>query len=377
MSITWQFSPMDNWFFRDSKPMNAGESVWSESIFPPTGKTLQGAIRTAILDYKNINYHKFKTDNETQKLIGGMDNLGLMKLTGPWIQKDDITYYPIPLDIVKNKKTGVYNFLTPSQEALECDLGMVKMPAIEDSGYKTIENHFIDKEGMRKLLQGDLEQINNHILPLFTKKIGEKALTDKEPKVGLARDYKTRKVIEGMLFAISPVRPRENVTLAISISGLEDKHLPPDNFLQLLGGEGKLAHIKQSSKLSHPEAQLTESKDIIKFRMILTTHALMTEKGWLPNNFQKVSTKSGDIWQGVINNIPINIITACIGKPFKMGGWNHMDHKARPLISYVPAGSVYFCETSIKYKDQLQTLHNSKIGDQTEYGFGHVLFGKW
>lgn len=381
---------MDSWFFRDSKPMNAGESGWLESVFPPTGQTLQGAIRTAIIENKKISYEDFLEKDPTtdeiknlQSRIGNASNLGEMQLSGSWIQKPESLYYPIPLDFVKNSISKSYAFLKPSTDPLDCDLGTVRMPAMEGSGYKAMENYFIDKNGMEKLLQGESSGIANHICPLFSDSPEKDALADREPKVGLARNNQTRKAIEGMLFAIAPIRPRKDINLVISIDGLEDDDLPAGDFLQPLGGEGKLAHVRNiQDEIEHPKSPLLDSSySIIRFKMILTTHALMPEEGWLPKDFVENTSSSYKIWQGELGSetdkIPIDIITACIGKPFKIGGWNHAEKKAKPLESYVPAGSVYFCETVVENKEKLLKLHNSKIGNQTAYGFGHILLGQW
>jgi CRISPR-associated protein Cmr3 len=51
MSVLWRFTPLDTLFFRDGRPFNAGETVWLESLFPPSGRTLQGVIRSAIIEY--------------------------------------------------------------------------------------------------------------------------------------------------------------------------------------------------------------------------------------------------------------------------------------------------------------------------------------
>lgn len=51
--------------------------------------------------------------------------------------------------------------------------------------------------------------------------------------------------------------------------------------------------------------------------------------------------------------------------------------RPKPLRSFIPAGSVFFCEAEADQEEAVRTLHNSKIGQETEYGFGHILIGKW
>lgn len=378
MTISWQFNAMDNLFFRDSRPMTAGESAWIESVFPPTGRTLQGAIRTAIIDYQNIDYKDFSKDPQLQKEIGDSNSMGQLDLTGPWIIKQDKLYYPVPLDLVKNKQNE-YALLIPSIEPIKSDLGNTYLPSIKGQGYKTIENHFISEQALQNLLEGKIPKgLKNEIIQCVATSIDDTALADREPKVGLARNNQSRTAREGMLFAIAPIRPRENIRISINIDGLiKDKH-PTESFLQRLGGEGKLSHINIQQATLLPQENIQKKEDEIRFKVIFTTNALMPTKGWLPEGFIQVTDeRKAEYWQGELNNIAIDIITACIGKPFKQGGWDHINHQARPLLSYVPAGSVYFCKAKPEDEEKIRALHGSKIGKDTEYGFGHILIGKW
>ena len=379
MTTTLQLDAMDTLFFRDSRPMNAGESAWIESMFPPTGRTLQGAIRTAILDYIEESYESFQSNEQLVEEIGDAHSLGLLELTGPWFKQQDTIYFPAPLDLVKNQDDE-YQLLTPSKTPIECDLGNVHLPAVEGSGYKAQESKYISNIGMQTLLEGT---INNDISKQITKRVNdtpaETALADREPKVGLARNNQTRTNREGMLFAIAPIRPRQGVSLCINIENLPQGKFPTNPLLQRLGGEGKLSHIESIAPLTMPSACMNEIGNEVRFKMVLTTNALMPNQGWLPDGFQLTTTSDGtaQTWQGNISGICLEIITACIGKTVKQGGWDHQNHQSRPLQSFVPAGSVYYCKCSKEDKQKIHALHGCKIGNETEYGFGHILIGQW
>ena len=262
-NVTWQFDAMDSLFFRDSRPMTAGESAWIESVFPPTGRTLQGAIRTAILDYLKVDYENYKKDTQLKQEIGDHQSIGTLKLAGPWLQKDQTIYYPVPLDLVKNKQKN-YGLLTPSVTGIESDIGYVAMSQIKGIGYKTIENKYISQQAMQALLDG---KVDNSLKNQFINCIAddpldfeENALADREPKVGLARDNQTRTAREGMLFAIAPIRLRQEVSIVININGLTEDRYPTSSFLQRLGGEGKLSHVNVLESIQHPLASVNETE---------------------------------------------------------------------------------------------------------------------
>ena len=67
------------------------------------------------------------------------------------------------------------------------------------------------------------------------------------------------------------------------------------------------------------------------------------------------------------------------GKVQRVGGWDMAANKPRPVKSLVPAGSVFFCsvENSNDVQAAINALHNQRIGDFTEYGYGHLAVGVW
>jgi len=107
---TWQFNAADSLFFGGGKPMNAGESYWIDSQFPPTGLTLQGAIRTAVLYYTGADIDAFTTGDpclddggSLKNEIGSAKSLGNLKLTGPFLHNNGELLFPAPLDLMSNR----------------------------------------------------------------------------------------------------------------------------------------------------------------------------------------------------------------------------------------------------------------------------------
>ncbi|MGZ5027283.1 MAG: type III-B CRISPR module-associated protein Cmr3 [Methylobacter sp.] len=379
---TWQFTAADSLFFGGGKPMNAGESYWIDSQFPPTGLTLQGAIRTAVLYYTGADIDAFVNGNaclpngggSLKDEIGDAKSLGRLKLTGPFLYHNGELLFPAPLDLISNRH-GQRALLKPADTAAECDLGRIRLPAVKGAGYKVTENSYVSHHDMAKLLNGEADGVEQ--IPLIAENATEKGLADKEPKMGLARNNRTRNSVEGMLFSIAPVRPRPGVGLSLRVQGIEPEHLPQQAFLQKLGGEGKLAGIRVSDKdISMPEARrITQQGETVRFKLVFTQPALMPVNGWLPKSFAQAANK--EYWFGPLNDCEVTIISACIGKPLKLGGWDLKTGSSKTHKAYIPAGSVYFCEAQAKDRESILKLHNTKLGDNCEYGFGHVLVGCW
>ena len=388
MGKLWSFEAMDTLFFRDSRPMNAGESCWIESLFPPTAQTLQGAIRTAILDYLNADIKNFlqgepclENGSSLKDEIGDATSIGALKLTGPFLLKDGEICFPVPLDLVQNRQ-GQFGLLSPSASPIHSDLGCIRFPAISGRGYKTLESKYISLKGLQNLLDAKL----NHIKPisLIADSPDQEAFGDFEPKMGLARNNQLRQNIEGMLFAIAPVRPKPHVKICVEVDGITEDKYPKSYFLQKLGGEGKLAKVLVQEAISLPKHCINEKHDHIYFKIVFITPALIGSNILLPDSkyipSEKNCLNSNDIqplWSGEFQGCTLEVISACVGKPMKISGWNMAERKPKPLRSFIPAGSVFFCRAHHEQLENIKNLHNAKAGEDTEYGFGHMVIGKW
>jgi CRISPR-associated protein Cmr3 len=388
VKTVWKFEALDTLFFRDSRPMNAGESVWIESQFPPTGRTLQGAVRTAVLNHQAVTYHDFLNASEPHPLkteIGDADSLGKLSLTGPILSKEDLSFFPAPLDLVCSQQGGETSFalLKPATRPVLSDLGRIRFPRLSKDagpGYKPLSGYCVDQSGMERLLKSNIDaELFSHLRLLASSNRYDNPIICREPKMGLARDNLKKTAKEGNLYAIAPVRPTHAVQIAVSVEGLKESLYPPDIFVQRLGGEGKMASVTvEPGDWKLPKPDISEDENEIRFKIVCITPADMPGDGWLPDeDFRDSESEEGIGWMVNAHGASFEIISACIGKPFRQGGWNHAIRFPRPLCSFVPPGSVYFCRAAINQKSNVLALHGEKLGRQTEYGFGLVLVGCW
>lgn len=297
----WQFEALDRLFFRDGRPFNAGEMAWVESQFPPTGQTLQGAVRTAVLAHLGADFKAFGKGwpcvddgkggwRSLKKELGdASSSLGKLDLTGPFVLKGGELMFPAPLDLVKTgSKLGL--LCVDPDRAVECDLGRVCLPRApdpDDRDVKTQEGKYLTYAAMEGYLAGTVAGVKgpaNHedtgatLWPLLAHAARAAALADREPKIGLERNDETRVSEEGMLYSIAFIRPREEISLGICVAGLDGPHV--GERLQALGGEGKLAGICVGLQPQWPTMPAMEVRDgTLRFKLVLTTPALWEAEG--------------------------------------------------------------------------------------------------
>lgn len=394
----WQFAPLDTLFFRDGRPFNAGETVWLNSQFPPSGRTLQGAIRSAIVEHSGMDWISYRAACKPEnaagdplvRAIGTAQDLGEMRLSGPFLLRDREWLLPVPLDLFVAQQ--VYGLLAPSATPVECDLGAVRLPQASVKGLKTQEGKYVTVAVMAELLAGQTANFPSKPSASLWKLFADNpddpeekdALADLEPKVGLGRDNVLRLHKEGMLYSIATVRLREGVTLAMVVAGIDEKLHPSGPFIQRLGGEGKLAKVSISDPPAWPRMPtLIPKAGKLRFKLVLTTPTYFKEC-WRPDGF---ALRENVGWQGswpaittnqeTIELANVTLVSACIGKTVRIGGWDLASNAPRPLEGFVPAGSVYFCEIDAGQMDNVAALHGGHIGLHREYGFGHVLVGTW
>lgn len=404
----WRFEALDRLFFRDGRPFNAGETTWLDSQFPPTGQTLQGTVRTAVLVHLGADFEKFRLGQpcvsdgkgglrSLKDELGKDDSLGKLDLTGPFVCKNGQPLFPSPLDLVKTE-TGSYELLCVDEaNPIKCDLGKVCLPRARVPGVKTQEGRYLTAAAMVSYLAGDVKGVlapaskNDTaatLWPLFANDLEKPGLADREPKIGLEREDATRTAKEGMLYSIAFVRPRDDVSLGLVVSGLDLANTPAGRRVQALGGEGKLAGIEivKDQPMAWPNMPaLNAQNGWLRFKLVVTTPVLFADDGgsWLPEGFNEARSGDTIVYCGSLSSKAgtrirdVRIVSACVGKPQKIGGWNMAANAPRPLTGYIPAGSVYFCQAPEGEITNIKQMHRQKIGLKTEYGFGHVLIGIW
>jgi len=81
---------------------------------------------------------------------------------------------------------------------------------------------------------------------------------------------------------------------------------------------------------------------------------------------------------GKYSGLKLRLLTASIGKPLNIGGFDMKERKPKPMYKAVPAGSVYYFEITEGDIQKVFEIFNQKaISDlYPEQGFGMAYVGK-
>ncbi|MBV5310961.1 type III-B CRISPR module-associated Cmr3 family protein, partial [Chromatium okenii] len=335
------------------------------SLFPPPARTVAGAIRTLIGEQQGVNWNRFADANEyieLKQIIGVGDDLGALKLTGPYPVWNDERLYPAPLHLLA--KDANYRFLEPG-DVVDCDLGKVQLPCIQQplAGAKPLENCWLTAADLQKVLK---QKSPDNVFKA-------KDLYTEEPRLGIARNNQQRTGIDGLLYQTRHLRPRLELAIGVGIAGIPDSYQLQQGIVRL-GGEGRASavSINHEAKAQIELPNLTGNKLLL---MLLTNADFGNQ--WFPPNFKSVEYDGIRKWQGIINGIQLTIECAVIGKAAREGGWDLVKQRPRPVKSLIPAGSVYFCTVVGDVKNAANHLHGCRIGTDTALGRGELVVGTW
>ncbi len=368
----WQFNPLDTWFFREARGFDTSGSNELSSLFPPPARTIAGAMRTLIGEQQGVDWHLFaKSDQyaELKQIIGVGDDLGALKLIGPYPVWNNERLYPAPLHLLAKDEN--YRFLEPG-DAVDCDLGKVQLPRIKDigqplAGAKPLEHCWLNADNLQKVLKQQSPD----------KMFKAKDLYTEEPRLGIARNNQQRTGIDGLLYQTRHLRPNVELAIGVGVMGIPDSWQLQQGIVRL-GGEGRASTVEVNKiampSIASPELSNSSGNHLL---LMLLTHADFG-RDWFPPGFKPIEHNGICKWQGTINSVELTIECAVIGKAVREGGWDLVKQQPRPVKSLIPAGSVYFC--TIKNHDTqaaIKQLHGHHIGNDIALGRGELVVGIW
>ena len=381
--MEWRLYPLDVWFFRGTAPMNAGESIVGESHFPPWPEVIQGFVRTALLVALGVpldvygqavrgNVHAIPEDVQRAfDLVGrGSYDTGQVDIRGPYIicqlaSGDVERWFPAPLDVYPSDD-GQWHAIAPA-DPVECDLGTVRLLSPPLQGNDAPTGKWISQRGLSHYLREE---------PIPYEHVkGETEFYAMEPRIGIARDAATRTAQEGMLYSRQFVRLRESLQdnvaertgIGVQVTGVDEGLQLACAGVHRFGGEGRLTDVEvhrgQGPAFPSP---LPASA----YRLLLLTPARW-HGSWLP----KGSQQADGGWRVAFGGVHTTAVSAALGKPVRIGGWDLVNRRSKPAVACIPAGSVYYLRTD--NPDEVAGLHDRKLDGIPGSGFGHALIGQW
>lgn len=359
MSGQWIFiQPHDVWMFRDSKPFSAQQNFVARSQFPPNPQTMQGVIRSYYLESQGVNWKAYAKGQERQhiyEMVGhaGFDErpptLGNLSVSGPFIASSngvgvELLVYA-PLDLLLDEETQVFENLKP-EENVEFHTNQPFSgwrPLIQPDGFKSAEG-WLSQEQFASYLRGN--PINGRV---------RSTVFDYEDRMGLGMNHRRRSNEQGLLYRARFIRPDDDVGLLVHVN----QQLFPETGFIRIGGESRSATFQVVENFEVPSA-----KQANRFKVVLLTPAYFSG-GYQPQD----SDWTPWVGEG-------KLVSAVVGKPLAISGWDMAHNRPKPLRHFVPSGSVYYFEGG-RMTDRPFTQTPKGVADFGAMGFGSIAIGIW
>lgn len=368
--ISIQMEPVDTLFFRDGTPFSAGSASQEDvgGLFPPHPASVAGALRAALARLNGWTGNGPWPQQLNRTLGDGPDDLGKLSFTGPFLLRGSEPLFPCPRHVLGSREGKAWRprvLLRPGTPVV-CDLGdKVLLPEVppkegdaEAADLNVGEGWWLTRSGLEAVLRGDI--------PPPTEVVPSGDLWREERRIGLERNDATRTAQEGMLYSTRHVRPLPGVALGVRVAGLPATWSLPFGHVVALGGESRLAECREwqgDVAIEMPLAAIEASR---RMTLIALTPIDLDEAINLAG--EPLLTALGDA----------RVISACLSRPQRIGGWDSLTRRPLPLRSVLPAGSVLFCELAETQRLRAAIANGlPRIGERQEWGYGVVALGTW
>lgn len=364
--------PNDVLMFRDGRPFSGGDDHFAKGMFPPAPATFYGAVRSKILSEKYPEYDSFRENKIPDSIkaeIGTPTSDGTLSITNFMLAKRSqsgniIPLFSTPRDLLRVKGEESKYFLLRPEETVKNN-AKINLPnqLINLLWFKTEKvleeiGGFLDLMGMEEYLLGNT--------PL--KIIETQDIYLREERTGIKKNRIRRAVETGALYSVEYFRLKEDIGLLVELEGTIN--FPAEGLLRI-GGDHRSAHYKKVDCLM-PDLEKIKAKVLLNkhFKLILTTPAIF-QKGWLPSWINE------DSLEGVREGIRLKMISAAIGRPIGLGGFDLAKKIPKAMKKAVPAGSVYYFEIEDGSLEGIFDIFwlKSISDEKSKEGFGITLIG--
>jgi CRISPR-associated protein Cmr3 len=273
----------------------------------------------------------------------------------------DEIYLPLPYDCVQEKDSSNENaFCLPlvSREEVKTS-SPVHHYLKSKTPVKKIEGGLLPVTSLKEYLSGTRSKI-----PFC--KIPDCVMI--ESKIGISINRKTGSAEKTKLYNADFLRleteKNKNFSLIISFGGLD---LPKKGMMKL-GGEGKAVHYEEYTTFD--PSIIIPQHDALRFKLYLSTPTVF-KKGWIPEWIDEKTLI------GEYNDLQLELLTASMGKPLHIGGFDIKAGRPKPMRKAVPAGSVYYFKIlDGNFQKAYHEFNHTALSDyNAEEGFGISYMG--
>jgi len=314
----FEIDPLDTLFFRGAEPMEPGETHVQSSEFPPLPITLIGAVRTAALVRAGVTFMpgwNDMVDAGVRTSIGvDIQPPATFRVMGPLFAYHGEPLYPTPADW-RQGEDGRMTRLNPTNAGIagrwgiRHSSGTVSLPwFLGEPSKEAAFTRWVTAQSLAAGDRGDRVSL-----------VEQEKVFATESRVGLALEGRRAK--DGHLYSTSHIRLRSGVTMLFGLDGVPSSVFPDTGLLQW-GGEQRLVQYRGCSGVTLPW-----SDGGSRWLALIPVQANRLDPAVPALHFEGQS-------------VPLS--TWVSGKFRKIGGWNLATRSHKPLISWFPAGSVFY-----------------------------------
>lgn len=371
MIYWYTITPLDVLLFRDAKPFTSGERAWATSVFPPSGHTIAGAIRSMI-------------DRE-------------IKLIGPFLCYHDTLYFSSPLNFVNTDRLVPLAWHTqhPLSEQIIWDesqpnpLVMPPKDLTESAQQQVTEppkyRQYLPVDAIESFLKtGNISKESFTIPGQEAKDLNSEQQPWKiETRSHNAIDAQTKQIKDnGGYFIENAIRLLPNWKIAIGL----DLDIPTPAAIRL-GGEGHRAILQECPAL-HGQWDQIANLSATNFKSTERSLAYLITPGIFERNQNNRAICRSYPWEWKLahtnnpNQTMGNLVSVATEQAIAISGRirDRKDHSSipAPQMFAAPAGSVYYLNQPQALFGAVEDTKAAKgVRDLQNLGYSKLLWAKY
>ena len=348
-----QLEALDTLFFRDGKPFTMGEDNYVSSSKLPYPSVFWGSLFSSLLfsgkvttaDKSKLSINAIYLYNETTKDI----------------------LLPAPADLFVDKKGKVAFDTTEQYQLIENPHYKGNKVMTNDmQGIVMIDAEWIEQPTDNYILASAFSSSYSNMQLLHTIDMLENDFVKSNNKIGIGRNKEMRVAEEGMLYRINMQEYGREWSFLIDYE-LTDVEMPSNGILRL-GGEGKMATFKVLDKTPYAIQELNNTQNTIRKELINKEFFKIVFGSPLVYNGREAITQ-------IFTHEDITLVSAVMGKPISIGGFDVEKQQPKPMIKGLAAGCVFICHKPknvdlVSFEKHL----NEKLKDYKKQGFNQFHF---
>ena len=386
-------APITPVYFGDGRPNDAGEADFGSSRFPPSPRTIQGVVRTALLrSVEDLDLGATADRERIQRLVGPPDRLPAgWQISGPWPAEwqegndgeahQVAPWFPCP-GWLAVERSGAPAFRAlhevnadggGSGARLRMDVDAREVRGLLHGG-GGFARRWLSPPDVLRVLRGEVPREPAESLPPFVAR---------EPHTSLQLDPERRVAEEGMLYTLDYYRFRHDSGIMMRFEGMPPAPLDSS---ALISGVSSLGRKNRVVRMLRVTSWDTAFQSVLDGSHI----PQRVEEGDRFFLWATTPVGASDPLDPGIGNLAhegarLELLSAAVGPREPIGGFSLVRQQGTVSRAYLPAGSAWLVAVTggtdaAARRALLVGIHDTCcLGDDSaerSFGFGHALVAR-